>query len=368
MNRIIGYMVGIVLVCSAMDICAKKSLKRQRKQSSASQQLPQSEELKDNSIQEKSGPLDIENGLVEREDHSTCIHKKSRRPAVPVPLPYERCVPAVAKEPEGEQISFCIIIPSRNNVKYARKNLESVALQRLNHQNFTIIYIDDQSMDGTSDLVEELVDEFGLRPITTIIHNTVRQGALKNIWNAVWAVDDKTVIVLMDGDDWFAHGDVLYDLNALYLHNDIVLTYGQFAEFPTGNSGWLIQMPHDIVARSAFREFTPHPSHLRTFYAWLFKLIAQEDLLDSEGNFYPMTWDQAIMFPMCEMAGERIRFIDHITYVYNIENPINDNKVNADLQCRLEAEIRAKHRYERLGTFPVNGSLDLYATSTERLM
>jgi hypothetical protein len=48
------------------------------------------------------------------------------------------------------------------------------------------------------------------------------------------------------------------------------------------------------------------------------------------------------------MAGERHAYIPEVTYVYNMSNPINDNKVNAQLQRGLEALIRAKPPYQRL--------------------
>ena len=62
-----------------------------------------------------------------------------------------------------------------------------------------------------------------------------------------------------------------------------------------------------------------------------------------------MTWDQAIMFPMIEMAAERHAFIPEVTYVYNVVNPINDNKVDPQLQRDLEEFIRSRQPYERLG-------------------
>ena len=53
-----------------------------------------------------------------------------------------------------------------------------------------------------------------------------------------------------------------------------------------------------------FRDYVHMPTHLRTFYAWLFKKINLEDLL-LDGEFFKMTGDQAILYPMIEMAGER---------------------------------------------------------------
>ena len=101
----------------------------------------------------------------------------------------------------------------------------------------------------------------------------------------------------------------------------------------------------------AFRTYRC-PSHLKTFYAWLFKKIDVEDLKIG-GEFFPMTWDQAMMFPMLEMAGDRHAFIKETLYVYNMTNPINDNRVNAKLQRDLEKRIRSKPSYDKLRSSPI---------------
>ena len=61
-----------------------------------------------------------------------------------------------------------------------------------------------------------------------------------------------------------------------------------------------------------------------------------------------MTGDMAIMYPLLEMAAERHLFINHVNYIYNIANSLNENKVNAALQNRLDAYIRSMPPYQRL--------------------
>jgi hypothetical protein len=73
-----------------------------------------------------------------------------------------------------------------------------------------------------------------------------------------------------------------------------------------------------------------------------------EDLISPCGAFYHMAWDQAIMFPMLEMSGHRAKFISEVLYIYNAANPINDCKVDRQLQRSLETVIRMQKRYDRL--------------------
>jgi hypothetical protein len=67
-----------------------------------------------------------------------------------------------------------------------------------------------------------------------------------------------------------------------------------------------------------------------------------------EGKFFIMAWDLAIMFPMLEMSGEKFKCIDEILYIYNDDNPLNDFKVNLQLQLNLDKFIRSKEKYNRI--------------------
>ncbi len=138
-------------------------------------------------------------------------------------------------------------------------------------------------------------------------------------------------------------------INRVYSDPSVWLTYGQFREWPSGNHGFCRQMPDDIVKGNVFREFTHIPSHLRTFYAGLFKKIKIEDLM-YEGNFMRMTGDIAAMFPMIEMARDHFRFIDTVLLDYNAANPLNNYKVGVGLERKLDLVIRSRKRYEKIAS------------------
>ena len=76
--------------------------------------------------------------------------------------------------------------------------------------------------------------------------------------------------------------------------------------------------------------------------------IDKKDLKDADGNFYEMTYDQAIMLPLLEMAGPRCKYIPEILHVYNKENPLNVDKTRTQEQVKTAQEIRSKSPYERL--------------------
>lgn len=252
-------------------------------------------------------------------------------------------VSAIRRMPLPEK-AMVVIIPSYNNARWYKQNLESIFNQR--YENYRVIYIDDCSKDGTADLVEAYVKEMGQEHRFELICNKERRGALANLYYAIHSCDDDAIVVTVDGDDWLAHQYVLRHLNNAYSTKDIWLTHGRLQETEGGYKNWCMPVPRKAIRNNEFRKYRC-PSHLRTFYAWLFKQIRTEDLM-YKGEFFPMTWDQAMMFPMLEMAGERHLFMKEILYIYNTTTNINDNKVNPQLQRDLEAVIRAMPPYERI--------------------
>lgn len=266
-----------------------------------------------------------------------------------------------------------VVIPSYNNTRWHKGNLNSIFCQK--YSNYRVLYIDDCSSDGMSAVLDDYLIEKGIdaRVVSfdpnfsedilkvrdafsalvneeshrvTLVHNTSRGGALSNIYRASCSCADGEIVVVVDGDDWLPDNQVLETVNRTYSSGKVWLTHGTMMEYPSGVVAWSQPIPEEVVEANAFRQFRC-PTHLRTYYAWLFKRIRLEDLL-YQGKFFPMTGDMAIMFPMIEMAGERHGFISRVIYVYNMANALNVNKVDADLQNILDRYIRAMPPYQRI--------------------
>lgn len=237
-----------------------------------------------------------------------------------------------------------VLITSYNNADWYERNLNSVFTQQ--YSNYRIVYVDDLSNDNNADLVEALVKKAGQEHRFTMIRNQERRLALANIYYAVHDCEDNEIIVSLDGDDWFYDSQVLNKINKIYSTENVWLTHGSIVEYPTGHTGWSMPIPKNVIKENSYRQFRC-PSHLRTFYAWLFKKIEIDDLL-YDGKFFEMTWDMAMMYPMIEMAAERHAFIKDTLYVYNVRTPLSDNKVNPQLQRFYDMYIRSMPPYERL--------------------
>lgn len=240
---------------------------------------------------------------------------------------------------------FTIIIPSYNNIKWIKETLESTINQE--YDSFDIIFIDDNSDDGSYEFVNEnYKDVKNLK----IVRNNERLYALYNTKMGVNLSKDKSVCIILDGDDKLKDNKVLEFLNIIYSINiiyDTWMTYGSYETSNGGKPNHLRSFTYDEVVNNKFRETEWLSTHLRTFRKELFLRIKDEDLKDDNGEYLKITGDLAQQFPMLEMAGFHSLFIDKVMYVYNLENPISDDK-QRELQYETELELRKRNKYNKL--------------------
>jgi len=243
--------------------------------------------------------------------------------------------------------NIVIIIPSYNNEQWCTKNLISVFKQK--YPNFRVIYIDDCSSDQTKQRVKEILKTYDNLNQVKLICNNTRKGSLANIYHAVHSCTDDEIIVQLDGDDWFAHDQVVKKINQLYCSCDILTTWGSFRNWPSKTRGFCrkLKTKYKIHRKIRLQPVFPAGS-IRTFYAWIFKKINKMDLVDKDYNFYQTAGDVAYMLPIIEMAGSRTRYIPEILCIRNNQTPINDHKVNREKQQQITQEISEKKSYPKL--------------------
>lgn len=243
--------------------------------------------------------------------------------------------------------NFVILITSYNNEKYAKANIASAITQ--NYPNYRVIFVNDCSSDKTLEIVKETISMHQAEDRVVILDNKERKLGLRNYYEAIVDfTNDEEIIVALDGDDFLANKHVLSTLNKVYSSSrEIWLTYGQFYSINQKERGWNAKIPKHIITSSDFRNWEDVPTHLRTFYSWLFKRINKKDLM-YEDHFFEMAWDCAFMFPMLEMCGGRFAFVNKLLYAYNDNNPINDFRVNKPLQDYYAKYIRSLPKYKSL--------------------
>ena len=241
-------------------------------------------------------------------------------------------------------LKFKIVVPFFNCEKWIKKCIDSVKKQK--YKNFECLLVDDASTDMSVEIVKK---EISGDSRFNLIQNEDKKYALANIVNAIkeFNCKDDDVVILLDGDDWLASSSTLNKLCDSY--DDKLMTYGSYVLNPSGVRGpEPSKYPDEVIKTNSFRKDQWRASHLRTFKYGLWKHIDHDDLKDENGDYYKMTYDQAIMLPLLEMAGNRSTYIPEILHVYNKDNPLNIDKNKAQEQHALAQTIRSKKPYNKL--------------------
>lgn len=247
-----------------------------------------------------------------------------------------------------EKIKFCIVVPSYNNVNFARQNLNSLFFQ--NYHNWRLIYIDDGSDDGMSELVKNMKIKANL-PEDKFFYKRNKERTRKASYTFYYAAHnlchDDEVMVMLDGDDILATPNVLSKLAKTYESGDIWVTYGHLITTNNGETCPATREPTEDEWKDIRNTQWWGFSHLRTSYTWLFKKIKEQDLMYN-GEFAATSWDIAIMYPLIEMAGkEKVKYIDEITYIREV-HPRNDSTLYLDEQQKMDRYFRSLKPYKKL--------------------
>ena len=242
---------------------------------------------------------------------------------------------------------FIIVTPLYNVEKWINYCVTSVVKQK--YDNYEHYIIDDISTDETNTIIKKYCKH---NHRTKLITNTEKKYALKNIYDTLedLDIDDNDIIVILDGDDWLANKVVLQRLNDIYNKNDCWMTYGSYVEYPSNRRGkFSKKIPERTINNSLYRESEWMSSHLRTFRYKLWKKIDKQDFINPKtNNFIKAAWDLAFVFPMLEMSGKKALYVEDILYIYNRENPLNEDKVDHNKQLNEESYIRSKDKYQLL--------------------
>ena len=240
---------------------------------------------------------------------------------------------------------FKIIIPVYNSEKWIGKCIDSIKTQ--SHREFQCIVIDDNSKDQTFQRAKESI---GTDKRFVLMRNKVRKLAMENRINGIKysQPSDEDVIVDIDGDDWLHNEHSLWKIFETYNNTNCLVTYGNWVEHPSGKIGFCSAYSYSVIDNNGFREDEWRCSMPRTYKYKLWKRILDKDFRNPQGEYYKIACDPAMMYPLLEMAGHRHRFISDILYVYNRTNPINDYKVNRNLQRYRYLEISSKEKYRKI--------------------
>jgi glycosyltransferase involved in cell wall biosynthesis len=273
-----------------------------------------------------------------------------------------------------------IIVPFYNPGNFLDRCVNSLLTQ--DYDNYEILFIDDSSTDGsfakipsvkykTNEEGEFLKDDNG-EPIIDKMHpllsntkclniNAWKSGervtALPNIHNGIMQFADNPddIVIILDGDDFLFNRTVLSDINDFYVKNtECWLMYGS-SKVTNGHPCYASKYSEEEfenIRRAPFRV-----SHIRTFRAGLYHQIEKQDptyscMKNIEGNWYTVSYDACIIFPMLEMAGyEHVFYNENPFYVYNVDNPISDDRLNMQLKMDVKREVIQKTKFNKIENY-----------------
>ncbi len=241
---------------------------------------------------------------------------------------------------------FIVVIPLYNASKWINKCLKSLILQ--DYENFECIVMDDCSTDNSFEIAEKTINNNGK---FTLVKNSFNVGPLANAYNGAMkkSTSSEDIIVILDGDDFFASNKTLSILNNYYNEDSCWMTYGSYINLSTKTRGkFSQQIPQYIIDENAYRQFKWSSSHLRSYKKFLLDKIDPADLKDIDGQFYKTAGDLAVMFPMLEMSGNNAKFIKEILYIWNDLNDLNEHKDKRTSQLNSEKTIRQSKKYFKL--------------------
>ncbi len=242
-------------------------------------------------------------------------------------------------------IDFKLVVCAYNAMPWIERCLASIESQ--NHPLYDVCIIDDAS---TQEGQRELIKSYSERCGWHALYNKKNRGTLANMIDGVKKMSprDEDVIVVVDGDDWLANEWVLTKLDRIYREENPLLTYGQHLRYREGTLGCPRPLKPRTLRKRSYRKKGWVFSHLRSFKYGLWKNIRDEDLRGPDGDYFSVTSDLATMFPMAEMAGKRIRYIDEVLYIYNDVNPIGDENAKRADQLAMNRYIRSLPKYQVL--------------------
>jgi glycosyltransferase involved in cell wall biosynthesis len=231
-----------------------------------------------------------------------------------------------------------VLVACHNAERYVTRCIESVRRQTV--AGWRCHVIDDASTDGTHAAARAAIagdERFVLSRNSSRIGQLANHDAIMRLAE----IDDDDIAVVVDGDDWLAHEQVFEKLLDAYADGRTWITYGQFTMFDGEHYRVGFSAPPARPSRVRACRWTT--AHLRTWRAHLWRRIDPGHLrLARTDRFWPMAGDQAGMLPMLELAGPaRAKFLPEVSYVYNRENPGNDDKVDGLLQRKCARAIRS---------------------------
>ena len=229
-----------------------------------------------------------------------------------------------------------------NAEKYIQNSIRCIMAQEF--EDFTCYITSDRSTDNSVNLVKELIkDDNRFILVEDSDKKLYQVGNFDTTIRHNSNISDNEVLIEVDGDDFLPDRKVFTRINNVYKDPNVWVTNGSFM-YANGQPGFSSPQRFDDLRAQVFTA-----SHIRTWRAFLWRSIKEEDLRDENNNYWQWCGDLCFMYPMLEMSTtEHYKFLPEINYVYNSDNSINEHKVNMNMVNTYTDLFRGKQKYNKL--------------------
>jgi len=186
-------------------------------------------------------------------------------------------------------------------------------------------------------------------PRIWVKQNETRRYSMCNIVHAIQRsnAEPEDVLVMLDGDDWFADNNALRIIADAYEEFDCWITYGSWLSNVVGPSGrpnglW----PAYPEETADFRRHRFLGTAVRTWKRWLWDYLRDGDLRSESGEYVRVSEDQMIMIPLLEMCGtSRAKHIAAPIMIYNktATYPVDDSITQEGMRNGYLIDSRAPY-------------------------
>jgi len=230
-----------------------------------------------------------------------------------------------------------------NSEDYVADCIKSIKNQY--YGNFVAYMVDDMSTDNSYNVALDAIDG---DERFVLIKNTEKKYKTKNFIDVINNpdIDWDDVIIEIDGDDQLSDNFVLGLINKIYANEDIWICGSKWMDKNgvVGNYG-------KFSANKA-RIKSWNFSHMRTYRAFLFRMIKEEHLM-YEGEYFKAGCDIGAGIPMLEMAGDaHFYYLDQVTYIYTWHDNQSYSNTNSfgdnTLQSKIASYVYKLPRYENV--------------------
>jgi glycosyltransferase involved in cell wall biosynthesis len=225
---------------------------------------------------------------------------------------------------------------------YVGRCIKSIREQT--EKDYLVHLVDDASSDASHD---ECIKATAGDERFRIYRNEPKKYKLKSIDEIIsdsTNMKDEDVVVELDGDDQFAHPEVLERVKMVYDDPRIMICNARHT-FSDGSLGYSRRVNVSEVRYRPF-EFL----HLRTWRAGLWRGVDKRYFMDPDdptGGYFRTAVDVAYSMPMLELAGEEAyEYLPEVMVVYNDQNPKNSHKpgsavggISAQNSCAIRARL-----------------------------